>query len=399
MEMSSNCMKGTAILFLMLLSVTLLTATGDDRVKSGEFNQSAILTGTLRANKAEHFVVPMTDSWQIQIKWMEKEGEHIKPGDPVVRFDTSNLVADIENLEISLQDKKEERLQKLKDFSHQKFEVEVRLKQADIDYKKKKIDAEIPRGLETYFEYDKKQLEVKRSAQDLKNAEMEKKVRLGTLQSEIKKIEIEIEEAQLQLDRNKDKLKELNLIAQTEGTLVYEVHPWEGRKFQIGDNVPATFTVATIPEMDSLEVEAQGNEAGIQRIKIDQAVDILLDAYPDRLFKGNVRDVSNSAEKIRLWGRAHYSAVRVSLEEPDGKIMKPGMSVKCIVRVGRYENVLLVPLEYVQFNGKLFRLKPDGKETVSIACLGFNEFYVALDPKTAGAEGIKEGTRLERMGD
>jgi len=70
-------------------------ALAENRVKKGDFFQTVILTGSLKAQKAEHFVVPRTEAWQIQIKWMAREGDSVKPGDPVVRFDTSNLVSEI----------------------------------------------------------------------------------------------------------------------------------------------------------------------------------------------------------------------------------------------------------------------------------------------------------------
>ena len=69
----------------------------------GNFSQTIILNGFLKAQRAENLVVPQSTSWQIQLKWMAKEGTNVKPGDAVVRFDTSNLVTEIENLETSLE--------------------------------------------------------------------------------------------------------------------------------------------------------------------------------------------------------------------------------------------------------------------------------------------------------
>jgi multidrug efflux pump subunit AcrA (membrane-fusion protein) len=391
-------------LFIIKVCIVLLLVPGfpgagfageNNRVQSGDFERTAVLTGSLKAIKAEHFIVPSTNTWRIQLKWMVEEGTTVKPGDAVARFDTSNLATDIENQEMSLEVKKEEKLQKLADYNHQKFEVEVNLKKAEIDYKKKEIDASIPKGLESNQEYDAKQLELKKSKQTLENALMEKKVKLSTLRSELKRMDLEIEEARRNLEKNYTSLNSLTLKAKTAGTVVYGRHRWERRKIQVGDNVAATWTVATIPVPGSLQVEAWVNETHIHYLIPGQNVEVHLDAYPDRVFSGAVKDVLKSAENRRRWGKAHYFSVSVQLDSRDVAIMKPGMSVKCIVKVARLEDVLLVPLAMVHYDGKSFIVKPAGEEPVRVTALGFNRFYLALSKKEAAEKGIKGGLRLE----
>jgi len=376
------------LLLASFLIIEPLSAIPVEGVKTGDFSKQVVLTGSLKARKAEHFIVPMTNTWQIQIKWMAKEGDTVKPGDPVVRFDTSNLATESENLEMTLQGKEEEKLQKLADYHHQSFELNVQLKQAEIDYKKKEIDASIPKGLETNYDYDKKQLELKQSKQALDNAKLEKKVKLAALQSELKRIDIEIQEAQLKLEKNQELLKSLNLSAKTAGTVVYALNRWERRKIQIGDNVPATWTVATIPNTESLEVEAWVNETQIQHIMPGQKVRLVLDAYADRTFTGEVKDILKSAEKRSHWGKAHYFNVAIGLDQRDPKIMKPGMSVKCIVQVASFTDVALVPLEMVDFDGHIYKIDIGKKTPIEVEPLGINRFYLALDKKEALKLGV-----------
>ncbi|MCP5050192.1 MAG: HlyD family efflux transporter periplasmic adaptor subunit [bacterium] len=382
------------ILAVLVIPLNAAAETGQ-KITAGDFHETVLLTGSLRALKAERFVVPVTNSWRIQMKWIIKEGEHVEPGDRVVQFDTSSLGNDIENIEMSLQVKEEERLRKLADYNHQEFEAKVKLKQAEIDYKKKKIDASIPKGVESNFKYDTYQLELKKSKQAFENAKIEKTVKLSALKSAIKKLEIEIKEEQAKLEKNKNMFKQLSLSAKTAGTVVYARHPWEGRKLQMGDNVMASWTVATIPDPGSLQVEAWVNETHIQRVRPKQTVDIFLDAYPARSFKGKVTDVSNNAEKRKLWGKAHYFAVSIEPGALDTAIMKPGMSVKCITLVSEHRDVLLVPLEMVGYDSGSFKVKPSGKDPVAITPLGFNRDYLALNKEVALPLGLAENTPLQ----
>ncbi len=72
------------------------------RVVRGDFRPAVVMTGSLVALRSEEFKVPVTQNWRLQIKWMAKEGDPVKPGDPVVRFDTANLASDIETAQDSL---------------------------------------------------------------------------------------------------------------------------------------------------------------------------------------------------------------------------------------------------------------------------------------------------------
>jgi multidrug efflux pump subunit AcrA (membrane-fusion protein) len=365
------------------------------RVKTGDFVKDIILTGSLKAQQAEQFVVPITDSWRIQIKWMVKEGENVNPGDPVVRFDTTTLLTDIDNLETSLQVKKEQKDQKLSDYHHQEFELEVNLKQAEIDYKKAQIDASIPPGIEAKYEYDKKQLELKKKEQALKNSLVEKETKLVTLKSEIKQLDIEIQEEQSKLARFQEALESMTLCAKTAGTVIYEKMWWEDRKIQVGDTVFSSMPVAYIPENESMLVEAWVDESDIHHIRAGQKVKLIPDAYPQRQFTGTIIGVLNSAEDKRQWGRGNYFRTNIQLDALDLSIMKPGMSVKCIVRTAVYPGVFLVPLEMAYYDGQDFRIKVKGKGVIKVNPLGFNEFHLALPKNTD--EQVTDNALLQQV--
>jgi multidrug efflux pump subunit AcrA (membrane-fusion protein) len=353
-----------------------------NRVKTGDFIKNIILMGSLKAQKSEYFVVPVTDTWRIQIKWMVKEGEYVNPGDPVVRFDTSTLVTDIENLENSLQVKKEQYDQKLADYHHQEFELEVNLKQVEIEYNKSRIDASIPPGVESKYEYDKKQLELKKKEQALKNSRVEKETKLVALKSEIKQLDIEIREERSKLDTYVETLENLTLRAKTAGTVIYEKMWWEDRKIQEGDTVFSSMPVAYIPDNESLLTEAWVAESDIHHIQVGQKVKLIPDAYTQRQFNGTITGVFNSAEDKRQWGSGTYFRINIQLDVLDLAIMKPGMSVKCIVRTAFYPGVFLVPLEMAQYDGQDFWVKVKGKEVIKVIPLGFNEFHLALPKNT-----------------
>jgi HlyD family secretion protein len=397
--------KPEAALGAVILAALSLFLTGDDaqrrpagpaRVTRGEFRSAIVLTGSLISLRSEEFKVPVTDTYRCQIKWMADEGKNVKPGDAVVRFDTANLASDIENSQDSLRSKREELAQKVADHRHQTFELDVEVRRAENDNRQKAIDASIPPEIEAKVEYERKQLEKKRSDFTLESALTNRVVKLTESEAQIKTLEIEVRDLEAKLDRLKNRLAALTLTARTAGGVLYAVDDWSGRKVQVGDAVYATYTVAQIPDMTSLEVQAWVSETHIQQIEPGDTVDLSLDAYPDKHFGGVVGDISKSAETVRRWGRSHYFRVRIGLEKIDPEMMKPGMSVKCEVQGSRKDDVLLIPLEVTHFDGQSFWIRPARGEPVKLNALGFNEFVLAVD--AAANPAVKEGLALDQVG-
>ena len=366
------------------------------RVTKGNFRSTIVLTGTLVSLRSEEFKVPITETWRVQIKWMVKEGESVKPGDPVVRFDTANLASDIVTAQDSLRTKREEKTQKVADYQHQRFELDVEVRKAENDNRQKEIDASIPPEIEAKIEYDRKQLEKKRSDFTLESARTNRTVKLAEGEAQIKTLEIEVRDLEAKLEKLKNTLSALTLTANTAGAVLYAVNEWNGRKVQVGDTVFATYGVAQIPDMSSLEVQAWISETHIQHIKAGESVDLSLDAYPDKHFQGIIREISKSAEALRRWGRSHYFRVQIKMEKLDPEIMKPGMSVKCEVQDPQYDEVLLVPLEMTLFDGQSFWIRPARGEPLKLKALGFNEFLLAVGAGENPA--VKAGLALAPVG-
>ena len=366
------------------------------RVTKGNFRSTIVLTGTLVSLRSEEFKVPITETWRVQIKWMVKEGESVKPGDPVVRFDTANLASDIVTAQDSLRTKREEKTQKEADYQHQKFELDVEVRKAENDNRQKEIDASIPPEIEAKIEYDRKQLEKKRSDFTLESARTNRTVKLAEGEAQIKTLEIEVRDLEAKLEKLKYSLSALTLTANTAGAVLYAVDEWSGRKVQVGDTVFATRGVAQIPDMSSLEVQAWISETHIQHIMAGEGVDLSLDAYPNKHYQGIIREISKSAEALRRWGRSHYFRVQIKMEKLDPEIMKPGMSVKCEVQDPQYDEVLLVPLEMTLFDGQSFWIRPARGEPLKLKALGFNEFLLAVGAGENPA--VKAGLALAPVG-
>jgi len=80
--------------------------------------------------------------------------------------------------------------------------------------------------------------------------------------------------------------------------------------------------IATIVDMNSLEVEVDVNESYIAKVGIGQKVDAVLDAYPDWHIPGSVRTTIPTADRQKATVK-----VRIAFEQLDPRIL-PDMGVK-----------------------------------------------------------------------
>ena len=80
--------------------------------------------------------------------------------------------------------------------------------------------------------------------------------------------------------------------------------------------------IATIVDMESLEIEVDVNESYIARVKPGQRVEAVLDAYPDWQIPSKVRTVIPTADRQKATVK-----VRISFDKLDPRIL-PDMGVK-----------------------------------------------------------------------
>lgn len=84
----------------------------------------------------------------------------------------------------------------------------------------------------------------------------------------------------------------------------------------------AKAAVVTIADMGSLQVEVDVSESNIEKVKIGAPCEILLDALPDRRFRGIVHMIVPTADRTKA-----SVMVKVKFEEIDSRVL-PEMSAK-----------------------------------------------------------------------
>ncbi len=159
---------------------------------------------------------------------------------------------------------------------------------------------------------------------------------------EAKQREIKAQAAAVSEARNNLKLARLNygysfINAPSRGII-------SSRPVTHGETVNKGTLVAVLITTDSLYIEAFVDEADVDKVKVGQAVQITMDAYPGEVFEGKVYKIS----PVVLGGRLEARTFKVRTRLSDkGIVVKPGMSADVEIVVQSVKAALVIPSQSV----------------------------------------------------
>jgi hypothetical protein len=365
----------------------------DARITKGSFKKELVLNGRVTAERSTKFRTPRTTSWRVDIVWMAPEGEIVQPGDPVLRFQNEDILVKIEEKNQELTDQKVALEEEEARIEQATIEHAEKLKLAEIEYKKAKLDAAIPKELLTEKEFQENQLTLMRARLAWEKAEAEQRDQATIGQSRKEIVLLKIREIEQHRENFQQMLKRIELNADTGGVVLYEEKRGDDRKWQVGDTATISESILYIPDMNSLRVHALVDEARLNWLHPGQPASIRLEAYPDVVFPGVVAGIANTGIKKDFWGKVPFFEVIIEFGEKDLNLLKPGMSVSCSVEVLNRDDLLLAPVTHVGIGPDGYLLQPQGESPIVFEPLAFNAFQVAFRE----AQGLAEGSRLQML--
>lgn len=225
------------------------------------------------------------------------------------------------------------------------------------------------RGFITRLQLKAEQFAFEKAKKDLAAAESKRKVyieftrekMIGEYEAEIKKQEAAVEAAEFTLELSQKKLTEIEeqigfclVTAPSAGQVVYAADRDRGDAAQVieeGTVVRENKVVIRLPDLKKMQVEVKINEAYVNRIKPEQPATIELDADPDAVLVGKVKEVAAYPFPVRWHGAPiEYGAV-ITLIDPPATI-RPGLRAKVKIMFESEPSVLQVPLAAVIEHGQ-----------------------------------------------
>lgn len=194
-----------------------------------------------------------------------------------------------------------------------------------------------------------------------------------------------VENAQLALDSQKNKVSGYTIKSPIAGTIVEKI-------YKEGDTLKAGEILCTVFDLSHLTLTLNVDELDITKVKTGQTVTVTADAASGKEYTGTVTKINiNGTTKT---GVTSYP-VTIRIDQTEGLL--PGMNVDAKIVVESQENVLTVPVSAVLRNNFVL-LKTDAqdpKTTEAGIPAGFAYTEVKLgaanDTAIVITEGLKEG--------
>lgn len=339
------------IIHMRILFFTLLTLVvsacgnrGDSqsfstKVERGNFQEWLSLEGSVEAVNATSINCPRV--FDAVVLYIAEDGSFIQAGDTVCILESNRLKEQYErsltNLEI--------------------FEAEYNKGVADLDLSMTLLEAQV-RNNEAQTQIsnlDSLQLEYSSPSQrkitelQLKRSRIEKRKLESKLkylriinQTELRKMQIYINQMKSQVSSLEKELQSLVMLAPKAGlVLLGESTSTDGR-LQVGEEIYPNALIASIPEMDQMQVRIQAKEAEVKRLELGQRVDFTFDGMPDSRAQGLIRMIAPVGTPMRGNQSIKLYDVVASIDTAS-TLPKPGLSAMAQVYLQLEPDTVFVP--------------------------------------------------------
>jgi HlyD family secretion protein len=370
-----------------------VTASGDEIVvASKKLSFGVDATGFLRATSLQNYgpPPPFGNYWQFQIVNMVPEGKQVKAGDVLLAFDAQRVRDDLQKFQNELDQANKELEKTQSQINLERQELISKLAVAENNYEKLKLKQtndptyDVPNKVEQ----DRLALEqARREVAALKDRiDWHKKSSEATSQIIVSKKT----RAENKVNEIKRGMEKFQAKAERDGVVIYKTK-WNGERFQVGENVWPWFSILELPDLNTIIAEAYVPEVDIGKVKIDQRVDITIDAFPGKSYSGAVKSMGKLV-RPKAWDIPNKILdIQVELNQLDTQIMRPGMSVKVKVETSTLPDCLAVPLKAVRTTTEGSKVKVKTEQ-------GWREQAVKLGDsngvEVVVVEGLRAGDRI-----
>jgi len=295
--------------------------------------EGIVATGTVEVTKAD--ITPKVSGYLTGLAM--KEGDSLTAGQVIARVSRPDLEAQVlrdaaalEKAAVQLTD-----LQK-GPRTQERAEAAANLAAAQSVYEKAKNDYERYQALFESSAISRQQLDVARSAYDVAYNSLvaaqsrQSIIEEGNRPDAIAAQQLEVERSKAILEASKTLAADAVVASPLNGLVLT-------KNFENGEFVNAGSPIATIADLNDCWIKIYIPSSQLGLIKVGQAAQIKVDSFPDRIFNGEIKEISQTAEftprqSITQRERANtVFAVKVKIENSE-QILKPGMPADVVLK-------------------------------------------------------------------
>jgi HlyD family secretion protein len=293
-----------------------------------------------------------------------KEGDRVRKGQLLAKIEDVQPAADVEAQRATLTSA--EAQSAASEAGVNAADDNIRTMQAALEHDKADLDrmkADYQRAEQLYNEKlgAKQDFEMKKYLYDAQvSALAESQARVVQAQAQREQTVAQLSAAQKQIAQAKavlvrydDILRKHNAYAPIDG-VVTNLPVRTGESVVPGVQNSEGSTIMTIADMSVITAEVKVDETDIVNIQLGQVADITIDAIPNKVFKGHVTEIGNTAILRSTGVAASQSAISsqeakdfkvvIAMDEPPDEI-RPGLSCTAKITTAVRPNALTIPIQ------------------------------------------------------
>jgi HlyD family secretion protein len=336
--------------------------------------------GALEARESTLVATPAFSTSQT-VGWIVEEGVRVKAGDPVVEFDTTDLVRSLEGGRAGLETARTRIVQRRAALVLEEASALASISRVDIDLRMSKLRITDSESVSAIDREDAR-VAVERAEIALGTAHTALETLRLQARADIELLELEVADQEHRLTEFETQLEQATVHAPTDGLAI----PYR----RVGSVCWPGSRLVSLPDLSTMQVVAWVPEVDAPLVHIGQAATVVLDAYPDAPLAGTVTKVADLAivppsddddDDEQEGGAEPSKQLRlvIALERPAGDErvkLKPGMTVRADLLVVDRPAALSVPIQAVEHDA--------GGSFVRVGGLaGWSRQAVQLGPENA----------------
>jgi multidrug efflux pump subunit AcrA (membrane-fusion protein) len=327
------------------------------RVKRSDVVITVTARGELSGGNSEMLSAPMTGGGETAITYMREPGELVKPGDVVVKFDTTEQEYNLKEAEADLAEAEQQVIQTKADNDAKEEETRYALEQAKADIRQAELEARrnpllaeiVARQNTLALEEAKDHL--RQLEHDLANHQATSAAAVAIQEAARNKAKVKAETARQNIENMTLKAKSggyVSIQQNSNGNMMY----WGMQlpMLQVGDTVNAGMAVAQIPDLKEWEVTASIGELDRGHLSPGQQVQVSIVALPGKTFAGKIKEIGGTMGPP--WNRRFNCKIALSGISSE---MRPGMTSNIVITTGTLPNSLWLPSQALfESDGRTF---------------------------------------------
>lgn len=308
-------------------------------IATTNFENTVLIDGV--AEPVRYTTIACPSNVDAIITFLIDDGTFVDEGDLVCILEDNDRKTVHDNLVIQLETAEAE-LSKVKaDLQMQYALLEAQVKNNEADTEIAHLDS-LQLEFATPTQRRIKELELERALIEKNKFERKLEALEVINQSEVRKLELNIQQLTNRLASAKTILDALTIRAPRKGLTVISNSRMTGQKLKVGDNVWNNMPLITMPEVSEMKVKMMASEVDFRQINENDSVSFSFDAIPENIAYGKIIKKLPVGQPLKRDSKVKFFEVEASVDSTQ-QVPDPGFTANCRIFIKQVQDTIVVP--------------------------------------------------------